>query len=230
MNDQLSILALGGLIIECGGERVTGFASRKVEALLLYLALERRQHAREVLAEFLWPDRSQSQSLANLRATLNSLRQQLSPYVTILHESVSVNLDIPLWLDTHEFETQLSRASQGDGGHDTETITGALALYRGDFLEGFHIASPAFENWAYLERERLRYRAMEALDILIAHDLEAGYFAQGIARATRLLKMDALREKKPSSPHAAPGTVWAANRRHDAVRNLPPSAGRRTGG
>jgi DNA-binding SARP family transcriptional activator len=66
MDDSMRIHTLGGLTFECNGQPVTGFVSRKVEALLVYLARTQRAHAREVLAELLWPERSQSQSLTAL--------------------------------------------------------------------------------------------------------------------------------------------------------------------
>jgi hypothetical protein len=44
----------------------------------------------------------------------------------------------------------------------------ATALYRGDFLDGFYLdGSPAFEQWALLERERLRNLALSAFGRLI---------------------------------------------------------------
>ena len=55
--------------------------------------------------------------------------------------------------------------------------------------------SPAFEDWAALERERLRFRAMDGLDGLIAACLGSATFTDGIAHATRLLQMDPLREE-----------------------------------
>lgn len=42
MNGRLGIITLGELGIQVGGENVSGFYSRKVEALLVYLAIERQ--------------------------------------------------------------------------------------------------------------------------------------------------------------------------------------------
>lgn len=52
MNERLTIRTLGGLAILRGGEpAVTGLASRKAEAALVYLAANPRPHPREVLAD-----------------------------------------------------------------------------------------------------------------------------------------------------------------------------------
>jgi hypothetical protein len=64
---DLLISTLGRLSIERDGQPVTGLASRKAEALLVYLACNRRSHPREVLADLLWDGRTQSQALASLQ-------------------------------------------------------------------------------------------------------------------------------------------------------------------
>jgi DNA-binding SARP family transcriptional activator len=201
MSDRLEIQTLGGLTITLDGQPVSGFASRKTEALLVYLACTRHAHPREVLAEMFWEERSQAQSVSNLRATLTSLRQQVGPYVDITRDTVGINLSAPCWWDAAEMEHHLALVDQynpGTTGLSREMATRlqtATDLYRGDFLEGFYVDSKAFETWALLERERLRFRVMEALDTLIAHTLIQGDYSAGITHATRLLLMDSLREK-----------------------------------
>ncbi len=54
MTDGLILHLLGGLVIRRNGEPLTGFRSRKEEALLAYLALTGTPHARSSLAALLW--------------------------------------------------------------------------------------------------------------------------------------------------------------------------------
>ncbi|MHB8630259.1 MAG: ATP-binding protein [Aggregatilineales bacterium] len=76
-----------------------------------------------------------------------------------------------------------------------QRLAKAVTLYRGDFLTGFYLSdSPAFEDWALLERERLQRRVIDGLDQLVATSLEQGTYAEGMAHATRLLQLDPLRE------------------------------------
>jgi predicted ATPase len=71
----------------------------------------------------------------------------------------------------------------------------ATALYRGDFLEGFYLeGSPTFDQWALLERERLRVLALSAYQQLIDAAASAGQLDAAIAYAIRLLALDALHE------------------------------------
>ncbi|MBN1200539.1 MAG: protein kinase [Anaerolineae bacterium] len=190
MSEVLQIQTLGGLAIECDGQPVTGFDSRKVQALLVYLACTGRTHPREVLAEMLWEERGQAQSLANLRVALTSLRQTVGPFVSITRETVSIDPTSDVWLDAAVFEDQVDAA-----GSDVARLLDAIDLYQGDFLAGFYVDSTLFEEWATRERERLRLRGMDALDTLITSYLDQGDYQAGIARATQILDMDPLREE-----------------------------------
>lgn len=190
MHEHLEIRALGGLVIERNGEPVTNFDARKVAALLVYLACSGRPHPREVLAEMLWEERTQSRASGNLRTALHSLDKTVGPFVTITRETVSIDPASDIWFDAAAFVAGLDAA-----GTDTNLLSEAVDLYGGDFLAGFYVDSSAFEAWATRERERLRLRLMNALDTLITCHLDAGDFPAGIARAMQMLHMDPFREK-----------------------------------
>ncbi len=202
MDSVLRIYTLGGLSIELDEQPVNGFVSRKVEALLVYLACTRRPQAREVLAELLWPERSQSQSLASLRVGLSNLRQVVPSNVNVTRRTVALASDSETWIDVAEAEQLLKRAGIRDrresilSDDEAKALKAALDLYQGDFLQGFYVAdSRAFEEWADLERDRLRRIVIEALHHLVLYDLRHGVYADGIAQATRLLSLDPLHEE-----------------------------------
>ncbi|MGB6421188.1 MAG: hypothetical protein WBF05_05055, partial [Anaerolineales bacterium] len=146
MGDKLEITALGGLSIKQDGEPITGLASRKAEALLVYLACTGKPQSREKLAELLWEERSQSRSLSNLRVVLSSLRKHLGKYITITRDTVTLNQAADIWLDTADLEEKLA-AGQPEA---------AVSLYKGDFLGSFYLRGAAqFEQWVMEERARL---------------------------------------------------------------------------
>jgi DNA-binding SARP family transcriptional activator len=143
---MLRINTLGGLAITRDGEAVTQLGTRKVAALLVYLAYTERAYAREVLAELLWEERTPRRALGNLRVALTSLRKHLGDYVLITHDTVAINLEAEIRLDVRRLEALL-QAGQ---------ILAAVALHHGGFLQGFFVrGAPAFDNWAARERERL---------------------------------------------------------------------------
>ncbi len=202
MGNSLKILLLGGLTIEKNGKPVVGLASRKAQALLAYLVYTERPYAREPLADLLWDDRTQKQALGNLRVLLSSLRKQLAPYILITRHTVAFNPDSNYYLDTADLLERVSAARRETNGAETlsdaavNELSQVVALYQGDFLAGFYLReSRGFEEWALLERERLRRLVIEALQRLVAHHLASRTYRQGLDYATRLLELDPLQEK-----------------------------------
>src|SRR2546426_12736738 len=71
---------LGGLRAVHDQTIVSRFRSQKTASLLAYLAYyPRRQHAREVLIEMLWPESDLDAGRNSLSVALSSLRRQLEP-------------------------------------------------------------------------------------------------------------------------------------------------------
>ena len=174
----LTIHCLGGLHIWLGDTAVTNFASRKADALLVYLACNPRPHPRETLATLFWPDHDQTRALANLSVILTSLRKQLDNYLVVERHTVSFNHELPVVLDVDQFERAIAQ-SQPHGGKVSRTVAAqlqtAVSLYKGDFLAGFNLRGvPEFEAWVLLEQERLRQMMLAALADLITFHQQRG--------------------------------------------------------
>ncbi len=201
MDDRLEIHLLGGLQIRHNGQPVTDLVSRKAEALLAYLACNQRPYPRDVLADFLWAERSQTGAAGNLRVLLNSLRHTVKPFVLITRHTVAINPQSEMWVDTLVFERLLvdfynNRAKGALPTRIVEQIEQALILYRGDFLTGFFIRdAPEFEVWARIERERLHILAINAVQVLALHYLTTRHYALGINAVERWLHWDVLNEE-----------------------------------
>ena len=201
MDELLKISALGGLTIQHNERIITTFVSHKVDALLLYLACENRAHQRESLIDFLWDDVSQERAMANLRKVISSLQQELGPFITVTRKTVSINPDSHWWLDVAEMESVINEAERqassygGLSGSTAASLEKALALYKGDFLAGFHVRScRGFEGWMLLQQERLRGRVTTAFQRLIDYSLEHSAYSAGIAHGSQLVKIDPLDE------------------------------------
>ncbi len=198
---ELTISLLGGLAIAQNGTAVTGFASRKADALLVYLACNPRPHPRETIATLFWPDNDQSRALANLSVILTSLRKQLGDYLLADRHTVAFNSEMDSWLDVVRFEQAIEQAqARQQDGKITRTVAvqlqTAVSYYKGDFLAGFNLRGvPEFEAWVLLEQERLRQMMLEALATLITFHQQRGHFADGIRHARQLLALDPLQEE-----------------------------------
>lgn len=198
MGHRLQIKTLGGLSIAENGQAMGRFASRKAEALLVYLACTRRSHPREVLADMLWDERTQPQALANLRVVLSGLRKEVGPFISITRSTARINGDAEVWLDVAQLEKAVEALQKGQEPPSTgalEALEDALALYQGDFLAGFFLPEASgFEAWASGERERLHRLALDAMQRLGRTHLGRGDYAAAIAMATRLVQLDPLAE------------------------------------
>ncbi len=181
---MLSIRTLGHLNIAIDGCPLH-FETRTVAALLVYLAHQRQSVSRDALAEFLWPERTQRQARSNLRVALHRLRQHAGDYLLTAHSSAAIHPNAALTLDAAHFEQHLAAGRLAE----------ATALYNGDFLADFYLdGSPAFEQWALLERERLRALALAAWQQSIDQHTAGGEWSAATSAARRLLQMDPLHE------------------------------------
>ena len=190
------------------------FAMRTVEALLVYLACQDRPLGRDELAELLWPDRTQEQARMNLRGAIYRLRGQIDPYLLTSRQTLALRPNANIDLDARQFERHLAAGE----------LAMATGLYRGDFLGSFYLdSSPAFEQWALLERERLRALAIGAYQQLVDQAAAAGQFDAATASAQRLLQLDSLHEpthRQLMRLLARAGQRTAALAQYELCRNL----------
>lgn len=185
----LKLTFWGGLNVSLDDEPVTGFLSGKVPALLCYLTVDGRIHQRHELAALLWPNRPDNDALTNLRQALANLRKLLEPYLLITRYTVAFNRHSDYWLDVADFVT----AAQSD---QADVLRQAADLYRGDFLQGFHVAHAApFVEWSLLQREWLREEALRLFYRLAMQATAVGDYPAALHTLDRLLGLEPWREE-----------------------------------
>ncbi len=126
--------------------RALRFRSRKTLALLAYLILEPGFHARDKLAALLWSESDQAAGRASLRTALAQINSELGGLISN-RDAVAWTAD-HLELDVHRLE-RVFRAIGNPSSPELETqLETALALYRGDLLEGFDLSDANdFDDW-----------------------------------------------------------------------------------
>ncbi len=222
---MLEIFTLGGLHLKLAGEAFEALSTRKTQALLVYLAHNRRPQPREFLAEMLWEERSQSRAMTNLRVALTDLRKHLGAYLVTSRETVALNPEAEIWSDALALEAGLAAA-----GETAAKLEDALALYQGEFLAGFSVQEARlFEEWASVERERLHQLALDGFSQVVDWHLAQGDYPAGIQGATRWLAIDPLNEAAHRAMMrllAHDGQVGAAIRQYqECVRLLDDELG-----
>jgi DNA-binding SARP family transcriptional activator len=165
------------------------FSTRKVSALLAYLAMNRDQTAsREELATLLWGSCSDQQARQSLRQALAFLRKDLGSADLFVADSDVVRLQASQWsVDALEFE-RLSKSS------DRDDLARAAALFGGDFLAGLNIEEDGFAEWLRAERARAQLAAARLCETFAARPDLVADGEHAIVTAERLLALDPLRE------------------------------------
>lgn len=166
----LQLNLFGNPDVVLNGAPVTAFVSAKVPALLVYLAVTGRAHSRDTLATLLWGDLPETTAKRNLTKALTNLRQLLEPYVLIERHGVAFNNQAPATVDVDLFRTAVEGSALPEPDSPERHLAPlrqAVSLYRGDFLEGFHVKyALEFEEWAMGQREYLRALMLQALQRL----------------------------------------------------------------
>jgi DNA-binding SARP family transcriptional activator len=187
---RLTLITLGSWALasaDAAGAPTPVFGPSKPLALLAYLACAPGRTARrEHLADLLWADLEQDGAHHAFRQTLWYVRQRIGTD-GLASDAVQVSLTADVEIDRDRFDAAVAR-------QDHEQ---AVTLYTGDFLPGFAAPGGAeFEQWADLERGRLRRAFLRAAGSLVQLRLDASRFREAVTLARRVHDTD---------PHAEPG-------------------------
>ena len=164
---RLHLRLLGPLSIAREGMALNLPASRKVRALVAYLALAPRPVGRNRLCELLWDVPNDPRG--ELRWCLSKMRRVLDEpgrrRVETRDEGIALDL-----ADGFVDVLEVGRAVQhGLDRLAPEALRTLAALFAGDFLEGLEIdRSPEFSGWLTAQRCRLRSWRAAVLEHLVA--------------------------------------------------------------
>jgi len=188
--------------------------ARKELAALAYLLLEGEQpQSRDTLQALFWADFAPESARNNLRVALAHLQALVNPsqaagapeqaakLLQTNRSAIQLNPAADVWVDVTEFLALLAHTRRHEHGSRsrcaacTQALQAAATLYEGEFLSGLALADcPAFEEWLFLQRERLHLLAREAYyDLATAAEL-AGDFTSAHRYAQRQLELDPLCE------------------------------------
>lgn len=187
---RLYLHLLGSLAIIRNNEPIH-FPTRKIEALLAYLALHPEAQAREKLATLFWGDVSDQLARVSLRYALGQLRKTLgSDLLSGDREVVRLKTDFPIWVDAREFRQIADRGWQNAATElPIRDMKDAISHYRGDLLADF------YDDWIFPEREHFRQLYLDVLLQLTQQYRAQSEYAQAIETAQRVLKNDPADER-----------------------------------
>lgn len=236
----LQFFLLGSPKLEIDGEPLH-LGLRKADALLIYLAVSRKAHHRDVLAALLWPDAPQRTARGSLRRALYRVNQALGEAEVVTEgENLQFNPRADLWLDVDVFRkiaadflpagrtaaalSEQPPESFPDLADTIDHLEQAAALYRDDFLSGFGLPdAPSFDEWVFYETDNLRQLFSRLLALQSAAYQQAGNLPLAIQAARRWLKQDQLHEpahRRLMQLYALSGQSAAALRQYESCARL----------
>ncbi len=211
---------LGPLEVRSDGEPVElGPPKQRALLALLLLHIDRVVPTERILEE-LWGDDAPGKEkalwvhISRLRSALEPRRAergQSSVLVTRDH-GYSIRAD-PATLDAHAFEAALTEARKlltTDPAAASQTLRGALALWRGAALQDF-----SYEEFARTETLRLEELRLEAIETRVEADLRCGQGPELIGELTMLVDQSPLRERPVIQLMRA---LYRAGRQAEALR------------
>ena len=162
----IDLRLLGPLTLRRAGVALALPASRKVRALLAYLALADHAASRSQLCELLWDVPNDPRG--ELRWCLSKMRGLLDEpgRRRVVTEADTVRLDLA---DGFVDALEIAGVALEPAALTADRMRELAALWSGDFLEGLEIErSPAFAGWLAAQRRRFRSCRTALLERLVA--------------------------------------------------------------
>lgn len=182
--------------------------------LLAFVALRNRHLERRYAAGALWPHGDDHRAAGNLRSALWRLRGAGIDILVTDKWSLSlmacVEVDAQLMLDW------------ADRIVSTEPDLSDLAVVP-QHVDALDLLPGMYDDWAIMERERVRQRMLHALESLSRHLVAVQRFSDAIEAAITAVSADPLRESAQRvliEAHAAEGNWGEARRTFCSFRDL----------
>lgn len=182
--------------------------------LLVLVALRRRRVERRNAAGLLWPVGSDERAAGNLRSALWRLRGAGIDLLVVDRCSLRLRDDVEVDLEaTSEWA---SRLTAGTAGPDDLALPPSWADAL-DLLPGW------YDDWALVERERLRQRVLHGLEALCHRLVKVGRFGEAIEVGMAAVAVEPLRETAQRAlllAHLAEGNMVEGTRCLRSYREL----------
>jgi DNA-binding SARP family transcriptional activator len=187
----LDLNFLGSFEARLGSDDPLHLPLKKGQALLAYVGLNHTGLvSRDKLASLLWSTSGADQARQSLRQTLFGLRKELSRtgHPILIEEGDYLRLDHEAArIDVLELQTLA-------GSDDAADLRRAVALYRGEFLEGLSLGEDRLDQWIASEKLRVKRIGTNVHQRLLEKTTAAGDIAAAIALGQRTLELDPLLE------------------------------------
>ncbi len=202
---QLRVQSLGPFRLWRGAEEVpAGEWKRKKARQLFQLLLTHhgRMLHRDQICELLWPELTPDGAVRDFKIAFSAMcnvleprRKRNAPSAYVLRDGSRYGLDLSadMELDVRLFEQAIAAGQRvkdrSPDQRSAETAVThfqtALALYEGDFLQGY-----PYDEWHLEEQQRLRALFLQTAEQVAAHQAQQQQWAQVIPLCQKMIQLD----------------------------------------
>ncbi len=187
MSETLHVRLIGRSTITIGASPLH-FRAQRAVVLIAYLAVTRQAFSRETVATWLWDDRTQKQSMANMRRLLARMPAEIKPYLRVDNQAVGLDFDRPISVDLWAWETAIAE-------RDIATLQTLSKQFQPKLLDGVLIRdSWGVDEWIIAQQARWQQTTLAAFRQLSQHALHHRQIEDGIRYARQLVAIDSLLE------------------------------------
>jgi DNA-binding SARP family transcriptional activator len=153
--------------------------------LLAFLALRGGRVERRHVAGTLWPSVDDDRAAGNFRSALWRLRCAGIDVLEADKRSIGLRPDVAV--DVHEIADWAGRLVAN------RPLPGDVSLSR-SFIDALDLLPGCYDDWAVIERERMRQRMLHALEAMSRVMVATGRYGEAVDTAMTAISVDPLRE------------------------------------
>jgi len=190
---QLEIHAMGTPQVFKGGTPVGKgeWQTTVAEELFFYLLAHPAGQPREQITDVFWPDLPPARAKSTFHSTAYRLRRATHMEILAFDRGSGIyelNPEVDYWYDVEEFE-KLLKVAPTSGESRAEALRQAIALYQGEYMEGF------YSDWCLPKRRALEEQYLGALYELARWCIDKGSYDQALELCEKALQKDSYYEK-----------------------------------
>jgi DNA-binding SARP family transcriptional activator len=205
------------------------WTSKRARDLLCFIASrQHRRASKDALIDTFWRDDDAESvekkfhpTISYIRKALNSNQFLRQNFLLYKDGDYLLNPDFSYRSDIEEFDALVAEAAAAHRRGQTErclqAYEGAVALYRGEFMQGTH------DEWVEEQRAYYRDQYLRMLEKLASAAQEAGEWERSLSLAQKILRDDPFREEvhcRIMRAHAAMGNRVAVKEQYATLRSL----------
>ena len=231
-SDDLSIKMLGPVEIYRDPARplaADAWTTKRARDILCFIASRRHRRAsKDTIIDTFWGEsdfeaveKNFHPTVSHVRKALNSNQPVKQNFLLYRDGDYLLSQDFSYFIDTEEFDRLTAEGESARRAGDNERFVSAyeraLALYRGDFMQG------SYEEWAEEQRSYYREQYLRMLETLALAAQKQEDWGRSLQLAQLILSGDQFREDVHCMimrAHAAQGNRAAVKEQYEGLRRL----------